>query len=220
MKVENYLPKSSQEKISASVKDAEAKVQAEIVPVFMTSSDAYTEADLRGALAGAALTTIGILLYDHLMGWYQAFVLTNDWLFTGTIALGGVIGYFATRFIPGVKKLFLSKASMDARTLAMAERVFGEYRLFETSSRTGILIFVSLFEHSIKIIPDKGLRDKIADDEWQKVVSEMKPYLRSKKFDEAFIHAISMSAGILEKYGFIRKDGTGNELPDHLRQNI
>jgi uncharacterized membrane protein len=56
MKVDNYLPKTSQDKITQAVTEAEKRINAEIVPVFMVSSDDYTEAKLRGALVGAALT--------------------------------------------------------------------------------------------------------------------------------------------------------------------
>ncbi len=220
MKVENYLPKSIQEKISIAVTEAEKKVNAEIVPVFMTSSDAYTEAKLRGALLGAAATSIGILLYDHLMGWYQLFLLQNDWLFVSAIALGGLIGYLLFGMIGPLKKLLVSKQKMQQTSSAMAERVFGEYKLHETKDRTGILVFISLFEHKVQIIPDKGLKEKIADDEWQKVIEQMKPALRSKAFGDAFLQSISKITEILLTYKMNRNGDAPNELPDHLRENI
>lgn len=220
MNVEKYLSKSSQDKITLAVSDAEKKVDAEIVPVFMTSSDDYTEAKLRGALLGATLFAIGILLYDHLMGWYQLFLLKNDWLFVASIASGGIIGYYAFGYITFLKKLMISKQQMQQRSAAMAERVFGEYKLFETKNRTGILVFISLFEHKIEIIPDKGLKDTIAADDWQKVIEDMKPSLRKKKFDDAFIQSISKITEILLTYKMERKGGANNELPDHLRENI
>lgn len=220
MNIEKYLPKSSQQKISEAVSDAESKIHAEIVPVFMTSSDDYTEAKLRGAILGATLTSLSILLYDHLMGWYQLFLLQNDWLFVSTIALGGILGYFLFGYIPILKKLLVSKQKMQQTSNAMAERVFGEYKLFETKERNGILIFISLFEHKIEILPDKGIKDKIAKDEWQKVIEEMKPSLRAKQFDEAFLSSIAKITQILETYKITRNGDITNELPDHLRENI
>jgi putative membrane protein len=220
MKVENYLPKSSQEKITAAISEAEKKVNAEMVPVFMTSSDDYTEAKLRGALLMAALTAISILVYDHLMGWYQLFLLNNDWLFVMTIALGGILGYFLFGWITPLKRLLISKSKQQQRSTAMAERVFGEYKLFETKQRNGILIFVSLFEHRIEILPDKGLKEKLAEDEWKKVVDQMKPSLRAKKFEEAFTLSISKITEILETNKMNRNGDTSNELPDHLRENL
>jgi putative membrane protein len=220
MKVENYLPKTAQEKISAAVTDAEKKINAEIVPVFMVSSDDYTEAKLRGAILGATITAAVILIYDHLMDWYQLFLLQNDWLFVSSIASGGLFGYFLFGYLSPLKKLLVSKQQLKQRSAAMAERVFGEYKLFETKSRTGILIFISLFEHNIQIVPDKGLKEKIADDEWQKVIEQMKPALRSKKFDEAFIQSISKITEIMLTYKMERTGDATNELPDHLRENI
>lgn len=220
MKVDNYLPKTSQEKITQAVTEAEKKINAEIVPVFMVSSDDYTEAKLRGALLGAALTSLGILLYDHLMGWYQLFLLENDWVFVSAIALGGLLGYFAFGMINPLKRILVSKQKLQQNSAAMAERVFGEYKLFETKERNGILIFISLFEHKIEIVPDKGLKDKIANDEWQKVIESMKPSLKNKKFDEAFLQSISKITEILETYKITRNGESSNELPDHLRENI
>lgn len=220
MKVDTYLPKTSQEKISTAVTEAEKKVNAEIVPVFMISSDNYAEAGLRGALLGAACTGLGILVYDHLMGWYQLFLLQNDWLFVASIALGGLLGFAVFGMISPLKKLMISKNKMQQRSLAMAERVFGEYKLAETQHRTGILIFISLFEHKIEIMPDKGLKEKIAEDEWKKVIEEMKPALKQKAFDEAFLNSISKITEILLEYKMVRTGDAPNELPDHLRENL
>lgn len=219
MKVEKYLPKSSQEKISNAVTEAEKKIHAEIVPVFMTSSDDYTEAKLRGAILGATLTSIAIIVYDHLMGWYQLFLLENDWLFVSTIALGGVLGYLLFSYVTPLKRLLVSRQKMNQASYAMAERVFGEYKLFETKSRNGILIFISLFEHKVEILPDIGISKVVQKDEWTKVIDGMKPSLRAKNFDQAFIDSISKVTEILDTYK-IHRDGTAqNELPDHLREN-
>lgn len=220
MKVENYLPKASQEKISNAVTETEKKVNAEIVPVFMVSSDNYSEAGLRGALFMASLTALSILIYDHLMGWYQLFLLQNDWLFVSSIALGGLLGYTLFAMIPGLKRMMISKQKMKERSISMAERVFGEYKLFETKSRTGILIFISLFEHQIDIMPDKGLKEKIGEDEWQKVIAEMRPALKRKEFDEAFLSSIKKIEEILLTNKMERTGDAPNELPDHLRENI
>ncbi len=220
MKVENYLPKSSQEKITIAVGEAEKKINAEIVPVFMTSSDDYSEAGLKGALLGASMTALGILGYDSLMGWYQHFLLQNNWLFIGAIAVGGALGYLLFSMIPAMKRTVVSRQKMKQRSAAMAERVFGEYKLFETKNRTGILIFISLFEHKIEILPDKGLKEKIAEDEWLKVIEEMKPALKRKAFEEAFTSSISKITEILLTYKMNRTGEGGNELSDHLRENI
>jgi len=220
MKVENYLPKSSQEKITQAVNIAEKKVNTEMVPVFMTSSDEYVEAKLRGAIFLSSLTAISVLIYDHLMGWYQLFLLNNDWLFVTVIALGGLLGYFLFGYIPSLKKLMLTKNAMSQRSSAMAERVFAEYKLVETKQRNGILIFVSLFEHRIEIVPDKGLKEKINADEWKKVVEEMKPSLKNKKFEEAFLRSIDKITEVLLVNNMKREGDASNELPDHLRENL
>ena len=220
MKVENYLPKTAQEKITNAVTEAEKKVNAEIVPVFMVSSDNYSEAGVRGAIIGALFTGLAILIYDHLMEWYQFFLLKNDWLFVSAIITGGMLGYLLFGMVPFFKKLMISKQKMQERSSAMSERVFGEYKLFETKSRTGILIFISLFEHKIEIVPDKGLKDKISADEWNKVIDEMKPALKRKAFDEAFLNSITKITEVLLAYKMERTGDSSNELPDHLRENI
>jgi putative membrane protein len=168
----------------------------------------------------ASVTAVSILVYDHLMGWYQLFLLNNDWLFVMVIALGGLLGYFLFGWITPLKRLLISKAKMHLRSSAMAERVFGEYKLFETKQRNGILVFVSLFEHKIEIVPDKGLKEKIGEDEWKKVVDGMKPSLKAKRFEEAFTLSISKITEILQTNKMERTGDNSNELPDHLRENL
>lgn len=220
MKIDKYLPKSAQDKITEAIGEAEKQVNAEIVPVFMTASDDYDEAPLKGALLGAGLLSMAILIYDHMMGWYQLFLLENDWLFVSTITLGAAIGYLLARFVPGIKKLFIGKDKMKERAEAMTERVFTEFRIFDTSQHNGILIYVSLFEHQIDILPDKGFKDKIPHDEWEKVINEMKPSLKRREFDEAFIHSVKKITEILLQHGMKREGDAPNELPDNPRQNL
>ena len=50
--------------------------------------------------------------------------------------------------------------------------------VFATRDRTGILLFVSLFEHRIEVVGDKGINDKVQQEEWGEVVDLLRAGVR------------------------------------------
>ena len=67
--------------------------------------------------------------------------------------------------------VFLTKEFMHRQVSLLSEATFLEEEVFNTKQRTGILIFMSLFEHEVQVIADKGINAKIDEKDWQAVVS-------------------------------------------------
>lgn len=220
MNVKQYLPESAQENINKAVSESEKKINAEIVPVFMVNSNNYEEAPLKGAVISMVVTGLAILTYDHIRDWYESIFLQHDWLFLLAIMIGGIIGYVVVSLVPIFKFIFSSEAKRTKSSKVMAESVFAEFKLYETTQRNGILVFVSLFERRIHIIPDRLLDEAIPKDEWTKIINNMKPNLKSKQYEKAFLESIREIENLLLKYNFSGSSNRKNELPDHVRKNL
>ena len=57
---------------------------------------------------------------------------------------------------------------MDGR----AAEAFVEERVFATEKRTGVLIFVALFEHRVVVLADEGIREQVPSDAWDGIARE------------------------------------------------
>lgn len=216
---DHFFTREEQSRIEAAVKEAESKVSGEIVPVFVWQSDTYPEARLKAFISGFILTACIILLIDEWMGWAEFFLLQNPFYFLGSSVLGGFIGALLVQFIPVVKHFFVSPQRMDYCVDSLARRTFLEYEVFNTRQRTGILLFVSLFEHEVEILGDSGIHQKISPDEWAQITHAMIDQLKKGNRCEAFLEGIRRSRDLLIKYGFEKTPDDTNEIPDHLRQN-
>lgn len=215
----HFFTQEEQSRIEAAVKEAESKISGEIVPVFVWQSDTYPEARLKAFISGFILTACIILLIDEWMGWAQFFLLQDALYFLGSSVLGGFIGALLVQFIPAVKRFFVSPHRMDYCVDALARQTFLEYEVFNTRQRTGILLFVSLFEHEVEILGDSGINQKISSDEWAQIAHAMINQLKKGNRCEAFLNGIQHSRDLLLKYGFKKTPDNINEIPDHLRQN-
>jgi len=65
----------------------------------------------------------------------------------------------AARF-PQLCMPFVSKEEMQEEVESAALEAFQRYRLRATTGSTGVLIYVSLFEHMVRVIGDDGINDK------------------------------------------------------------
>jgi putative membrane protein len=111
------------------------------------------------------------------------------------------------RLIPaGVKKL---------RAQRLAREQFFLQNLHGTPGRTGILLFVSLAEHYVEIIADKGINDVVSDNAWEAIVEHFVADVKNNRVATGFVTAISACGELLVAHFPATGENT-NELPDHL----
>ena len=211
------LSEADLERISEAVRAAEARTAGEIVPFIVPRSGRYEVAVWRAASFFALLAlAVSMLFHQFYEGWGLA------WLFTGwgtaLLALvGGTAGALLAAYVPPVKRGFAGSARLTRRVHRRAMQAFVEEEVFNTRDRTGILLFVSLFEHRIEVLGDAGINAKVAEDEWVDVVLHLREGIKTGRVAEAICAAVGECGGLLEKHGVaVRPDDT-NELPDRLR---
>jgi len=202
-------------RIKAAVFEAESKISGEIVPVFVESSGRYTIANYRGGLIAAISTFLTIIFLDRYAPIEYG---VHDPLTILVIFLtGGIIGGFICHYIAPIKRMLASQTHLDAATRVRAERAFLEQEVFNTRERTGILIFVSFFEHEVLVMADKGISKVVDQKEWDALVRLIIDGIRRGKLVEGLEAAIKRSGEILLEKGFLRSEDDINELGDELR---
>jgi len=219
MSIAYYFSDEDLTAIEEEVKLAEKDISGEIVPVFMERSHHYPESIWRAITVGMFFSGLLVIIVDMLMGWAELFLLRSHIMYLASVATGGLIMAALSYYFPALQRQMTSPSHMQQQVHAMAERTFLEYEIFRTRQRTGILIFISLFEHRVEIIGDKGINEKVSRDEWTAIIEKMRPYLRKQENKDAIVTGVRLAKELLLKYGYHAGPEDHNELPDHLRQN-
>lgn len=203
---ERLLNEAEKKQIATAVETAEAKTSGEIVVCYVGQSGRYRWVYATAALMGFFLGTI-LALATHWGSWSF-----NAW----NLLLWQSIGAFGTLSafqLSALRRLLISKAELAMRTHASAVRVFMESGIMRTRDRTGVLIYVSVFEHRVEIIADQGIHAVVGNGYWDQQVAAIILGIRAKKAGDALCTAIAEIGSKLAVHFPPRADDT-NELPN------
>jgi len=218
MNLKQTLKEEDLERIKAAVKNAEEKISGEIVPVLVERSGDYLIALYKGSLIGAALTFVSMVVLDRFVINDAVNTLFYDPVFILLIViLGGVLGAVVPYFSDPVKRLLVAKRYQDLATRQCAENAFLEEEVFNTRQRTGVMIFVSFFEHEVIVMADKGISKIVDQKQWDKIVQDLIKDIRNGRVVEALETGIKQCGDILLEKGFRKTVDDVNELRDDLR---
>jgi putative membrane protein len=207
-KIRRYLTERDAERIRRAVAEAESRTRGEIVPMIVHASDPYAHLHVAGGIAFAVTAfAIGAALWPKSHpSWFLIFE---------------VIGYIAGSLlfrIDGIKRLFLTSREMDAKVFDRAVRAFYEHEIHKTKESTGILILASLLERRVQILADRGIHEKVGDQEWEKAAERLTRALKEKRTGDGFCEAIAVCADVLARH-FPAAGENPNELPDQPIQS-
>lgn len=214
MSIQKRFKPDELERIKAAVKQAESKISGEIVPVFVEKSGHYTIANYRAGILGATAVFFLIVLFDR---YVPSLAVYDPVLIFVLVILGGLIGALKANYIPFVKRMMLSQSYMDQSTRKRAESAFLQEEVFNTRLRTGIMIFISFFEHEVIVMADKGISKEVEQKEWDAIVRTIIEHVKKGKITDGIEKAILRCGEILLEKGFVISPDDVNELNDDLR---
>lgn len=201
-------------RIREAVRTAEARISGEIVPVFVESSGHYTIANYRGAVGGTLFFFLFVIIFDR---FFPEMAVYDPALILLLVAVGGLLGAILPQWMPGLKRLLLTRQHCDRATRARAENIFLEQEVFNTRHRTGIMLFVSFFEHEVIVLADRGINKVVDQKDWDNLVQSITNSISEKNIIEGMEQAIHRCSEILLEKGFVRTPDDVNELKDDLR---
>lgn len=214
MSIQQRFSVSDLERIKQAVKAAESKISGEIVPVFVERSGTYALAAYRGAMVMGALAFMAIILFDR----YVPALAVFDPMFIFLIVTGvGLLTFALLRFIPGLLRLVVRQDEMDYATRQRAEVSFLREEVFNTRQRTGIMIFISFFEHEVIVMADTGISKVVDQNVWDEVVLKIIENVKKRHMVAGIEAAIQRCGELLLEKGFVITPDDVNELSDDLR---
>ena len=218
MNLKQTLREEDLERIKVAVKNAEEKISGEIVPVLVERSGDYLIALYKGSLIGAAFTFVSMVVLDRFVINDAVNTLFYDPVFILLIViLGGVLGAVVPYFSDPVKRLLVARRYQDLVTRQCAENAFLEEEVFNTRQRTGVMIFISFFEHEVIVMADKGISKIVDQKQWDNIVQDLIKDIRNGRVVEALENGIKQCGDILLEKGFRKTIDDVNELRDDLR---
>lgn len=159
----------------------------------------------------------GLLLF---LQFYEGWGL--GWLYTpwAVIAIGlgaGLVGVGLSAYLPPLQRALAGADLLDETVHRRALQFFVEEEVFDTRDRTGILLFVSLWEHRIEVLGDTGINERVEPDEWGEVVDRIRAGIRTDNLTKGLVEAIDMCGRLLERKGVGVRPDDQNELSDTVR---
>jgi len=201
------------EAIRAATAAGESRTAGEIVPYIVERVVDRDAARWRGATLGA----LGVALVAGIANAFGDFWGGYGvWWITLPAVVGAGAGYLVAG-IDTVGRRLIPEDHIERSVHLRAEAAFLEEEVFATRDRTGILVFLALFERRAVILADEGIHRAVPQGEWQHVVDDLIAGVKARRAAAALIEAIARCGGLLEQYEVERRPDDEDELPDAPR---
>jgi putative membrane protein len=205
---ERFLSETERRRVQAAVEEAEKRTSGEIVPMVVSASYTYPMADVIGAASFALPLAVAL---THLIGVLYWIGGQNLWLFLGCFGLLFPVLHAVIGRWPALKRLFVSNREMEEEVEEAAVNRFFLEGLHRTRDESGVLLFISVFEHRVWVLADRGIHAKVEAGQWDEAVRTVVEGIRLQRQADAVCKAVGMIGAVLAAH-FPRKPDDSDEL--------
>lgn len=203
---EDFFSAAEKEAIRGAVAEAERHSSGEIATMVVWESDRYREAETLGALLLAALIALVVAVATHHV---------TIWSYIPLALLLFLPCLYLFRRVPRLKLPFVGPKRLLEAVGERALVAFYQQGLYRTRDETGILIFISLLEHKVWILGDRGINEKIPPGYWKSLADQVAAGIRSGHAADSLCRVVAECGTKLAQH-FPRRADDSNELPDEI----
>jgi putative membrane protein len=194
-------------RVATAITAIEKKTSAEVVVSMRPASGSYLHADL---LAGAvsALAYLCVFLYHP-----EPFDFTY---FPIEQALCFVLAAVACSRLAPLRRLLTGRKTRERNVELAAKAMFVDRGITKTRSRTGVLVYLSVFERDVAVVLDVGLDAARLGEPYARAARELRAEgaRRNGSIDD-FVKALdAVGAALAEAYPI--EDDDVDELPNEV----
>lgn len=205
--MKKLLSQASQASIENIVADIEKKTSAEIVVAISRHSGDYRDVSY---LSGCILTAVSLaVLVLSPFNFHMYDIIP-------VVLVSFFLGYWLCRTLPGLCRLLTTKGRRKEQVQKASHRVFFEEGVAATRQRHGILVYLSLFERLVEIVPDVGIDGAVPRAEWHTLRHRLNALMHSGAEVEAILQALSEGMHCLSQ-AFPPGEDNPDEIPNRPR---
>jgi putative membrane protein len=145
------------ETLTHTVAEVEEKTTAELVVSVEPRSGSYRDVDI-GVGLGAAFLGLAAMLYGPVQH-------AELWVLIDVALLFGA-GAWVSSALPGLRRALTRPARRAEQVQGAAAAAFHDEEVWTTRARTGILIYASLLERAVVVLPDRGITRAVPAGSW------------------------------------------------------
>ena len=201
--------KIDEKKIEEAIADFESHVNCELVPVI-TPRSSYVEHI--GWMISLVLLIIFVFSIDLI---FHDTWASLTWVYMAAPLVAIALGFLLDKS-DWIDRFFISKHEQKRQTFEKAQRIFFLKRLNETKTQNALLIFISVLEKRIVLLPDPRLEIKTTQQLQNKILDALKTEFRKSHYEDGFLKAIQLLKEELSPLLPKNKQNSNNELPNKL----
>lgn len=191
--------------LSHAIEVVEHATAGELVVAVVAKSDDYAYPRALVALSG----TIGVA---WLVYWFSPTV-PSAFVFAGQVVVW--LGFFWLSGRSWLVRALVGRELLRAAVDAKAKQVFFEQGLTETIDRSGVLLFVSELEHRVQILADRGIHERVGNEQWESYVHAIVDAIRKGRTADGLQAAIR-DIGLQLASAFPPREDNQNELSNEV----
>ena len=199
-----FTDKAAKDEVARSIREIERATCAEVVVAVRAASGHYRHTDY---LLGFALSFAALLVFL-----FDSHEFEIDWMPVDSI-VAFALGAFASTAVPPLRRALTSRRLMRNNVKTSARAAFVDLGIGRTSGRTGILVYVSMFERCVEVVPDIGIDSAVLGAPFTGAIAALDAALHRGASFPRFAEALRALGPILSK-ALPRMADDVNELPD------
>jgi putative membrane protein len=201
----SFFDAAAKARTTETIREIESLTAAEVVVTVRPRAAAYFRSSLLFAAACAAVVLTVMMVSPRV---YDVRTIPLDTALTFLVALP-----FA-HFSEWLKRRLTPRSRRHANVKAAALKAFQELGIEKTRDRTGLLVFVSLLEREVLLVPDEGIQVELLSNAYRSAEQYMRQAVEKRDLD-GFLEALRALGPSLAEL-FPRLEGDENELCDHV----
>jgi putative membrane protein len=206
--------------VGQAVASAESRTCCEIVPVVASASGRYDRPeDIVGLWLATLIAVVVWVMFPRESAepgsWSAGSVSLGVLIMVAGVVIAFIVGTVCGSRVSWLRRLFSPKEQLKEEVATRAREVFFDNRIHHTAGSTGILIYVSLFEHMAVVLGDQEVIEKMGQSSVDALCGQLTDELQKSHPADALIAVITTAgeqlAGVLP-----RAENDNNELQDAL----
>lgn len=194
------------EKLKSKTEELEKISTIEFVPVVKSRSDSYVSYRIIVGL----LASVYVLLVTSAKS-------DRPWVDESLFAVAAFFVVFGIISWEPILRFIVPKGLKNAAVVDEADAAFLHEEIFATRARTGVLVFISVFERSVFVIGDKGFAKVVDSKYWSELGHRLAGDFSAGTPGQSFFDALDdMAQNIAPKFPLT--EDNPNELRDDLRR--